>query len=445
MRVKPLNAYAQPGHEPSARAARELAHEEEHGQAGRDEGEERARVVGEHGIARDPEDGRDRDGLRQQVIAESQAVGPGVEAVRLEQGPGPPDELVRVPRHHVGEVGRIAGVGEHGSGGGRHRPHPQESQRRVGEQHQEPHGASWNPVDQSLRTSKSPMISWPALVSRMHARRVGFWALWGAFALAGTWLRLVQFFAARSLWLDESMLALNVASRSFRDLLRPLDYNQVAPPLFLWLGRLSIDLAGTNEMALRAWPMLAGLSVPLLLVARRLSAPGPGRRPHRDRARERVPYARLLRERGQALRQRRLRDRGRTRGHAGRSGPAGVAVALDAARRLRSAGASALHPGRVRPSGGAGRAGPGFGSARAAPVAGRVRPRLGRDPRPSLSRDLRGVRPQSTAAAGLRAGLPVSGRGIRGTRAGSPCAARSGRRWPGSARTSRAFPMGRSS
>jgi hypothetical protein len=122
------------------------------------------------------------------------------------------------------------------------------------------------------------MISWPALVSRMQARRVGFWALWGAFALAGTWLRLVQFFAARSLWLDESMLALNVASRSFRDLLRPLDYNQVAPPLFLWLGRLSIDLGGTNEMALRAWPMLAGLAVPLLLslVAYRLLGPSGG-------------------------------------------------------------------------------------------------------------------------------------------------------------------------
>ena len=112
----------------------------------------------------------------------------------------------------------------------------------------------------------------------MQARRVGLWTLGCAFLLAGTSFRLIQFFAARSLWLDESMLALNVASRSFAELLRPLDYNQVAPPLYLWLGRLSILLAGTNEMALRAWPMVAALSIPLLLsfVAYRLLGPPGG-------------------------------------------------------------------------------------------------------------------------------------------------------------------------
>ena len=102
-------------------------------------------------------------------------------------------------------------------------------------------------------------------MSRVRTERAFLWTLWCAFLLAGTAFRLVQFFAARSLWLDESMLALNIASRSLGELLRPLDYNQVAPPLFLWLGRLSIRLAGTNEMALRAWPMLAALSVPPLL------------------------------------------------------------------------------------------------------------------------------------------------------------------------------------
>jgi hypothetical protein len=99
----------------------------------------------------------------------------------------------------------------------------------------------------------------------MTARRAALWTLLGAFFIAGTAFRLVQFFAARSLWLDESMLALNIASRSWTELLRPLDYNQVAPPLFLWLSRLSIRLAGTNEMALRAWPMMAAILVPPLL------------------------------------------------------------------------------------------------------------------------------------------------------------------------------------
>jgi hypothetical protein len=98
-----------------------------------------------------------------------------------------------------------------------------------------------------------------------RTERAAFWALWCALLLAGTSFRLVQFFAVRSLWLDESMLALNIASRSLGELLRPLDYNQVAPPLFLWLGRVAIRVAGTNEMALRAWPMLAALALPPLL------------------------------------------------------------------------------------------------------------------------------------------------------------------------------------
>jgi 4-amino-4-deoxy-L-arabinose transferase-like glycosyltransferase len=68
------------------------------------------------------------------------------------------------------------------------------------------------------------------------------------------------------------MLALNIASRSFGELLQPLDYNQVAPPLFLWIGRLAVVMGGTTELALRAWPALSGIALlPLLaLVAYRL-------------------------------------------------------------------------------------------------------------------------------------------------------------------------------
>jgi hypothetical protein len=77
--------------------------------------------------------------------------------------------------------------------------------------------------------------------------------VWARLLLAGIGFRLIQFFTARSLWLDESMLGLNIASRSLGELLRPLDYNQVAPPLFLWLGRLSIRLAGRTR-----WPCAPG-------------------------------------------------------------------------------------------------------------------------------------------------------------------------------------------
>jgi Dolichyl-phosphate-mannose-protein mannosyltransferase len=89
---------------------------------------------------------------------------------------------------------------------------------------------------------------------------------------AGAYLRLSHYLVRRSLWLDESMLALNIASRSFIELLRPLDYNQSAPILFLWIERAIVGLAGVGELALRAFPMAAGLALPLLLwpVARSL-------------------------------------------------------------------------------------------------------------------------------------------------------------------------------
>ena len=97
-----------------------------------------------------------------------------------------------------------------------------------------------------------------------------------ALAVAGAALRLGHFVARRPLWLDECMLALNVATRSAVGLVRPLDYDQVAPLLFLWIERLAVRLGGVNELALRAWPTLAGIALVVLMwpVARRLAGPG---------------------------------------------------------------------------------------------------------------------------------------------------------------------------
>jgi Dolichyl-phosphate-mannose-protein mannosyltransferase len=81
----------------------------------------------------------------------------------------------------------------------------------------------------------------------------------------GTTLRLVHYLDRRSLWLDEAMLALNIASRSYADLTRPLDYNQTAPLLFLWTERLAVAIGGVNELSLRAVPMAAGILLLVLL------------------------------------------------------------------------------------------------------------------------------------------------------------------------------------
>jgi hypothetical protein len=92
----------------------------------------------------------------------------------------------------------------------------------------------------------------------------------------GALLRLLQYLRNYSLWGDEAMLALSIASRSFLGLLHPLDYGQVAPIPFLWVERLAVTTFGPNEPALRAFPLIAGIGVCLLtaLGARRLLRPG---------------------------------------------------------------------------------------------------------------------------------------------------------------------------
>jgi uncharacterized membrane protein len=94
----------------------------------------------------------------------------------------------------------------------------------------------------------------------VNGNRLSRWQ-WGNMAVAttGALLRLLQFFSGRSLWYDEALLALNVVHRSFQELFRPLDYHQGAPIGFLLLEKLSTQLAGKGELALRAIPLLAGL------------------------------------------------------------------------------------------------------------------------------------------------------------------------------------------
>ena len=98
------------------------------------------------------------------------------------------------------------------------------------------------------------------------ARTAGSWSLlhstWviaGVLAF-GAALRLVRYLSDRSLWLDESYLAINLMTRSYRSLLETLDYNQGAPIGFLWAERLMLDLFGDSELALRFFPLLVGLA-----------------------------------------------------------------------------------------------------------------------------------------------------------------------------------------
>ncbi len=89
--------------------------------------------------------------------------------------------------------------------------------------------------------------------------------------IAGTVLRVKQYLGNRSLWLDEAMLAQSIVHRGFLDLLRPLDNNQVAPPIYLMLVRAATVFLGPSEFGLRAVPLIASLAGLLLfyLLAKR--------------------------------------------------------------------------------------------------------------------------------------------------------------------------------
>jgi hypothetical protein len=81
----------------------------------------------------------------------------------------------------------------------------------------------------------------------------------GLFVL-GVVLRLRQYLFNRSLWLDESLLVLNLLNRSASELLKPLSYHQGAPVGFLMLEKAVIHFFGSGEMALRLIPFLAGIA-----------------------------------------------------------------------------------------------------------------------------------------------------------------------------------------
>jgi 4-amino-4-deoxy-L-arabinose transferase-like glycosyltransferase len=86
-----------------------------------------------------------------------------------------------------------------------------------------------------------------------------------ALILVAAALRLVLWSQQRSFWIDEARLSLNIASRSYFDLLPPLDYDQTAPLLYLWLQRSAIVIGGVNELSLRLLAVVAGITTVALV------------------------------------------------------------------------------------------------------------------------------------------------------------------------------------
>jgi hypothetical protein len=87
--------------------------------------------------------------------------------------------------------------------------------------------------------------------------------------------RVARYVSDRSLWLDESYIALNLMNRSYSGLLGTLDFGQGGPAGLLLLQKLVVDVLGDSEYALRLVPFLAGVASLFLFygVARRLLTP----------------------------------------------------------------------------------------------------------------------------------------------------------------------------
>ena len=62
------------------------------------------------------------------------------------------------------------------------------------------------------------------------------------------------------LWWDEAFVAVNFIRRDYLDLLRPLDYGQVCPILFLWCELALVKLIGFSEWSLRLFPLVCAIA-----------------------------------------------------------------------------------------------------------------------------------------------------------------------------------------
>lgn len=88
--------------------------------------------------------------------------------------------------------------------------------------------------------------------------RIDRWVL--AFLFLGVFLRVLRLALDHPLWRDEAYLACNVLGRDYSGLVRPLDFQQVCPLLFLWLEKAVVDVLGFREWTLRLVPTIASIA-----------------------------------------------------------------------------------------------------------------------------------------------------------------------------------------
>ena len=108
----------------------------------------------------------------------------------------------------------------------------------------------------------APLDPFPAATQMFGADRLARIA-W-AFVGLGILIRTVRFLLDFPLWPDEAYLAHNYLDRGYLDLLRALDYGQVAPLLYLWVQKTVVAICGFSEYSLRLYVFLGSIASLLL-------------------------------------------------------------------------------------------------------------------------------------------------------------------------------------
>jgi hypothetical protein len=112
------------------------------------------------------------------------------------------------------------------------------------------------------------LIASAASVSEAHSESVRLERAVWFFVGLGILLRVVRYAMEYPLWWDEAFVAVNFIRRDYVGLLRPLDYGQVCPVLFLWAELAVVRLLGFSEWSLRLFPLVCGVaSVPVFRYA----------------------------------------------------------------------------------------------------------------------------------------------------------------------------------
>jgi hypothetical protein len=123
-------------------------------------------------------------------------------------------------------------------------------------------------------TQEAPVIESPPIKPpRSHV----IWLLLAMLVMAiGIAMRIWFYLYNRSMYRDETALALNIVGRTFGGLLKPLDNDQGAPVGFLLLEKAVVKILGNTEYTLRLVPLVASIiSLPLFYwVCRKILSPG---------------------------------------------------------------------------------------------------------------------------------------------------------------------------